>query len=94
MNVLQNSTTFLLQDTNNCNNIGHSEENNSVCTKVLGEEKGFICMGKTKPPVIPVSSLYVDDTACDFTCSWGPIKQNKFTSWFHLQLRFFNRTGG
>ena len=76
MNVLQNSTVFLLQDINSgadYNNIGHSEQKSSVCTKVLGEEKGLLCMGKTKPPVIPVSSLYVDDIACDITCSWGPI---------------------
>lgn len=34
-------------------------------------------MWKPKPPVVPVSSLYVNDIACDFTCSWGPIKKKK-----------------
>ena len=90
MNVIQNSTVFLLQHINshvNYNKIGHSKEKSPVSTKVLGEEKGLISMGKTKSPVIPISSLYVDDTACDLTCSWGPIKK-KNTSWFHLQLHF------
>lgn len=76
MNVLQNSTVFLLQDSNsgaNYNKRGHSEEKNSVCTEALGDEKGLICMGRTKPPVIPISSFYVDDIAC----SWGPIKKKK-----------------
>lgn len=80
MNVLQNSTVFLLQDISagaNYSKIGHSKENSSVCTKVLGEEKGLICMGKTNQPVIPISSLYVVDIACDFTCSWGLIKKEK-----------------
>lgn len=78
MNVLQNSTVFLLQDISsgaNYSKIGHSE-NSSVCTKVLGEEKGLICMGKPNQPVIPCS-LYVVDIACEFTCSWGLNKKEK-----------------
>lgn len=94
--MLQNSIVFLLQGIHsgaNYNTTGHSKE----MIRSLVEEKGLICMGKPKPPVIPISSLYVDDIACDFTCSWGPIKKKYLKKKNHIMASFtvtsFNRTG-